>query len=680
MTTNPFLKSFNTAFDTLPFDQIEVAHYLPAIEIGLQTAQKEIADIVDNPEPPNFENTIEALELSGNLMGKVSTCLFNLFSAETNDALQAVAQQISPMLAAHSNDVLLNAALFARVQTVWGQRDQITDSESRTLIEKTYKAFVRNGAMLDDAAKVRLRAIDAELSGLSLTFAQHVLADSQAFMMHLTDEADLEGLPESVVAAAAEEAASRELSGWVITLDMPSYLPFMTYSKRRDLREKMFRAYNVRGNQDNENNNVATIFRLVSLRQERAALLGYESHAAYVLEERMAQSADTVLSFLEDLNKAARKAGQRELEEMQEYAIANEGISQVQRWDSAYLSEKMKQQRFGIDDEMLKPYFQLEKVVAGIFEVARRLYNLKFIPRADIPKYHPDVQTYEVLDGDGRHLAVYYADYFPRKGKRNGAWMTSYRSQRKVGNQQERPHISIVCNFTKPTAKTPSLLTFQEVTTLFHEFGHALHGMLADTRYASLSGTSVYWDFVELPSQIMENWCYEKACLDIFAKHYDTGAAIPMVLVDKIKESSTFMAGMATLRQIGLGRLDMAWHNGPLPSAATLESVERAATKSTDLLPPVVGTSTSTAFGHIFQGSYAAGYYSYKWAEVLDADAFEYFLETGIFNAQTAGAFRKLLASGGTRHPMDLYVAFRGRQPDPKALLRRSGLMPQEVQ
>jgi Zn-dependent oligopeptidase len=672
---NPFLQPFNTPFSTFPFDKIQVSDFLPAIEEAIDMAKIEIETVSNSPEKPAFQNTIEAIELSGHLLGQVSTCLFNLYSAETSDELQEVAQQVSPLLAAHANNVLLNPVLFQRVQAVWELREELTDIEQKTLLEKTYKGFVRNGALLNDEQKMRLREIDKALSQLSLTFASNLLADTHGFWLHIADEQDLEGLPESVIEAAAEEAHSRELAGWVITLDMPSYLPFMTYSKRRELREQLFRAYNTRGYRDNDHNNNNTIFEIVNLRQERALLLGYKSHAHYVLEERMARTPEEVVSFLEHLNEAAIDAGKREWAEVRAFAKEREGLPEVQRWDTPYLTEKMKQERFGLDDELLKPYFKLEQVVDGMYEVANRLYGISFSKRTDIPKYHPDVETYEVLDADGSHLAVFYTDFFPRKSKRNGAWMTSYRSQRVTQSGHERPHVSIVCNFTKPTSSKPSLLTFQEVTTLFHEFGHALHGILANTKYASLSGTSVFWDFVELPSQIMENWCYEKECLDLFARHYQTQEPIPFEMVEKIRESATFMEGLATLRQIGLGRLDMAWHSGPLPQDAAIEDIELAATKKTDLLPRVPGTSTSSAFGHVFQGSYAAGYYSYKWAEVLDADAFEFFKERGIFDSKTGKAFRKLLGSGGTEHPMDLYVRFRGRQPDPAALLRRAGLI-----
>lgn len=674
MHNNPFLQASNTPFHTLPFDQISTAHYLPAFEAGFEQARAEMAAITQNPEPPTFANTIAALEFSGQILGRVSECLFNLYSAETNDALQEVARQVSPQLAAHANDVLLNPELFARVKAVWTERATITQEEQHMLLNKTYHAFARNGALLCAADKATLRTIDAELSQLSLQFAENVLADTHEFKLHLTDAADLAGLPESATEAAAEEAQGRNLQGWVFTLDMPSFLPFVTYSDQRQLREKMFRASGSRGFRNNSNNNTKFIFTMVRLRQERAALLGFASHADYVLQERMAKNPDEVLQFLNTLRGAAFAPAQKEFAAIRTFA-QELGIADLQRWDSSYVIEKMKKARFDLDDEALKPYFKLEEVVAGMFEVARKLYGIAFRHRTDIPLYHKDVVTYEVVDGDGSHLAVFYTDFFPRKGKRNGAWMTSYRSQKVRNGVEERPHISIVCNFTKPTATKPSLLTFQEVTTLFHEFGHALHGILAQGTYGSISGTAVYWDFVELPSQIMENWCFEKDCLDLFAKHYETGAPIPIEMVLKIRESAAFMEGLATLRQVGLARLDMAWHNGAMDGVLSIEDFEREVLMDTDVFPQVAGVAISPAFSHIFQGSYAAGYYSYKWAEVLDADAFERFLEAGIFNREVAGAFRELLAAGGSVHPKELYVKFRGQEPDPKALLRRAGLV-----
>ncbi len=675
MDNNPFLVPFKTPFGTLPFDNIEVAHFLPALEIGIKQAQHEIEAITQNAEAPSFSNTVEALEKSGALLGTVSECLFNLYSAETSDALQEAARKASPKLTQYANDVLLNTSLFERVAKVWEQRDayQLND-EQRMLLRKTYFGFLRNGAQLPDDKKEILREIDQELAQLSLTFAEHVLADTHNFILHLESEHDLDGLPEAVKEAAADEAQSRDLAGWVFTLDMPSYLPFMTYSKQRSLREKMYRAAASKGFRDNENNNEDIVKKIADLRQKRADLLGFASHADYVLQERMAETPEKVLAFLEEMRLAAKPFAEKERETIVAYAKTNEQLQDVQRWDTTYLVEKMKKERFEIDDELLKPYFPLDATITGVFEVATRLFGLQFVARQDIPTYHPDVKTYDVQRKDGTHLSVLYADFFPRKSKRNGAWMTSYRNQKIRNGEDIRPHISIVCNFTKPTGTKPSLLTFQEVTTLFHEFGHALHGMLAQGTYGSLSGTNVYWDFVELPSQLLENWCYEKACLDLFAKHYQTGEKISEALITKLRESATFMEGMATMRQVGLATLDMAWHTGKHREGTRVADFENAQLAPTDLWPAVPETAISTAFSHIFQGGYAAGYYSYKWAEVLDADAFERFQEEGIFNEQVASDLQTLLAAGGSQHPMALYKAFRGQEPDPKALLRRAGL------
>ncbi|MGB1038537.1 MAG: M3 family metallopeptidase, partial [Bacteroidia bacterium] len=470
-------------------------------------------------------------------------------------------------------------------------------------------------------------------------------------------------------------AKAKELEGWIFTLDYPSYIPFMTYSTRRDLRQKMHRAFGSKGFQKNKNNNEDIIKELVKLRADRAKLLGYESHAHYVLEERMAKSPSNVFNFLSNIEEKALPFAEKEFEELSEYAKKQDSIDKLQKWDAAYYSEKLKKDRFAIDDELLRPYFQLERVVAGVFKTAKKLFGITFHQRTDIDLYHGDVQTYEVKDKDGKHLAVFYADFFPRSGKRQGAWMTSFRSQKKENNVDQRPHVSIVCNFTKPTETKPSLLTFNEVTTLFHEFGHALHGMLANGTYASLSGTSVYWDFVELPSQLMENWCYEKECLDLFAKHYETGESIPEEYIEKIKDSSNFMAGMGTIRQIGLGRIDMGWHSLTHETNLSVKQFETKQLEGLDLYPAVNETITSTSFSHIFQGGYSSGYYSYKWAEVLDADAFEAFQENGIFNQETALSFKKnILSAGGTEHPSKLYKRFRGRDAKPDALLKRAGL------
>jgi peptidyl-dipeptidase Dcp len=589
----------------------------------------------------------------------------------------------------------MNAGLFAKVKAVFeGDQSNLT-TEQKTLLEKSYKGFARNGANLNEADKEKLKVIDSKKSKLSLTFGENVLKESNAFQMHLTDEADLDGLPDGIIEAAAVEykikfknkSKSKEefddsSGNWIFTLDYPSYIPFMTYSTRRDLRQKMHRAFGSKGFQDNKNNNEDVIKGLVSLRAERAALLGYQSHAHYVLEERMAKSPSVVFDFLNNIQEKALPFAKKEFEELSAYAKKLDGIDQLQKWDSSYYSEKLKKEKFAIDDELLRPYFQLERVVAGVFKTAKKLFGITFHQHTDIDLYHGDVQTYEVKDENGKHLAVFYADFFPRAGKRQGAWMTSFRSQKMIEDTDQRPHVSIVCNFTKPTDSKPSLLTFNEVTTLFHEFGHALHGMLAAGTYASLSGTSVFWDFVELPSQLMENWCYEKDCLDLFAKHYKTGETIPAEYIDKIKKSANFMAGMGTIRQVGLSKIDMGFHSvkfknqTQIQTQKTIKEIETDAIQGLDFYPEVKETITSTSFSHIFQGGYSSGYYSYKWAEVLDADAFEAFLEKGIFDRETAKSFQKnILSAGGTEHPSILYKRFRGRDAKPDALLKREGLV-----
>jgi peptidyl-dipeptidase Dcp len=673
---NPLLNEFNTPFDTAPFSKIKNQHFQPAIEELIKMAKEEIDQITANENAPTFENTLEALEFSGERLSRITSLFFNLNSAETNEEIQRIAQTVSPLLTEFSNDVRLNEELFRRIESVFKEREKLDlNAEQRMLLEKNYKAFVRNGAKLDPKSKEKLREIDKELSQLSLKFGEHVLAETNSFEMILTDESDLDGLPEGTREAARMMANERGHEGWLFTLDYPSYIPFMTYSERRDLRERIARAFGARGTQGNENDNQKIVLRIANLRHQRSQLLGYESHAHFVLEERMAEKPEKVNEFLEDLLKKARPAALKDLNSLKELA-AKDGIAEIQKWDGAYYTEKLKQEMFKLDDEKLKPYFQLENVLQGAFQVAGKLFGIRFEPVNNLEKYHEEVQTFKVLDEDGEFLAVFYADFFPRKGKRNGAWMTSYKSQWKKNGVNSRPHVSIVCNFTRPTGTKPSLLTFNEVTTLFHEFGHALHGMLADTSYPNLSGTSVYWDFVELPSQIMENWCYEKEALALFAKHYETGELIPMDLVEKIKDSSNFMEGLATLRQLSFGMLDMAYHAKDPSEIKKVKEFEKQAFAKTQIYPDIEENCMSTAFSHIFQGGYSSGYYSYKWAEVLDADAFEAFKDHGIFDRETARKFREnVLGKGGTEKPMDLYVKFRGREPDASALLRRAGLL-----
>ncbi len=668
---------FNTKHNTAPFSQIKNEDYLPAIKKGIEIAKAEIDAIVNNPEAPTFENTIVAMEFAGAVLDRASSIFFNLNSAETSDEMQIIAQEVSPLLSEFGNDVRLNGALFAKVKAVYDDKESLgLSTEQKTLLDKKYKSFSRNGANLSEDKKSKLRDIDLHLSKLSLQFGENVLAETQAFQLHLTDEKELSGLPEGAIEAAHLLAKSQDKEGWIFTLDHPSYIPFVTYSDNRELRKKMSIAFGAKAFQNNEFDNQEIVLKIAKLRFERAQLLGYKTHSHYVLEERMAQTPEQVISFLNDLLEKAKPAAQKEFEELTAFAKRLDGIDQLEKWDGAYYSEKLKQQLFNLDDEILKPYFQLEKVLDGAFIIAERLYGITFKEIFDIDKYHEEVRTFEVNDKNNELVAVFYADFFPRKGKRNGAWMTSFKSQYVLENTNERPHISNVCNFTRPTQTKPSLLTFNEVTTLFHEFGHGLHGILANTVYPSLSGTSVFWDFVELPSQIMENWCYEAEALELFATHYQTNELIPMELVQKIKESASFQEGMATMRQLSFGLLDMGWHGQDPSSITDVKKFEIEQFLATQLYPEVKENAMSTAFSHIFQGGYSSGYYSYKWAEVLDADAFAYFQEKGIFNVEVATKFKdNVLSQGGTEHPMVLYKRFRGQEPKPDALLKRSGLI-----
>jgi len=674
---NVLLSKFNTKHNTAPFSQIKIDDYVPAFKEGIVLAKAEIDAIVNNTDAPTFENTVVAMDFAGDILDRLSSVFFNLNSAETNDEMQKIAQEVSPLLSEFGNDITLNAALFAKIKTVYDQKENLNlNPEQTTLLDKKYKSFSRNGANLPEDKKDKLREIDKELSKLSLQFGENVLAETNAFELHLTNENDLAGLPEGTIEAARLLAKEKGKEGWIFTLDHPSYVPFLTYADNRELRKKMAIAFGAKAFQNNEFDNQQNVLKIAKLRFERANLLGYKTHAHFVLEERMAQSPEKVFSFLNDLLAKAKPAAQKEFAELTAFAKELNGIEQLEKWDGAYYSEKLKQQLFNLDDEKLKPYFQLEKVLDGAFTVAKKLYGLTFTEVFDIDKYHEEVTTYEVKDAENNLVSIFYADFFPRKGKRNGAWMTSFKSQSIKDGVNERPHISNVCNFTKPTETKPSLLTFNEVTTLFHEFGHGLHGMLANTTYPSLSGTSVYWDFVELPSQIMENWCYEPEALALFANHYETGEIIPIEYVQKIKETASFQEGMATLRQLSFGLLDMAWHGQDPTNITDLKAFETEQFANTQLYPDVKENAMSTAFSHIFQGGYSSGYYSYKWAEVLDADAFEYFQEKGIFNAEVATKFKEnVLSKGGTEHPMTLYKRFRGQEPKPEALLKRAGLL-----
>ena len=678
-------KNFNSVFMStifeqehfyIPFNEINLEDYLPAITKGIQEGKNEVQAIIDNNDTPSFKNTIVALEETGELLDRVTEVFFNLNSAHTSPELQKLAQEISPLLTEYQNDISLNSELFERVKSVYDNKNlEVLDTEDLTLLEKTYKGFSRNGALLSNEDKEKLRAIDEELSLASLKFGENVLAENNAYELHITDDSKLGGLPESALEGAKAIAKSKDKEGFIFTLDYPSYIPLVTYADNRELREEISKASGSKSFKDNEFNNENLVLKIVELRHQRAQLLGYNSHADFVLERRMASDAQTVIAFSKRLQDASKPFAEVEQQKLIELA-KQDGISNYQKWDQAYYSEKLKQQEYNFDSEELRPYLKLENVIDGVFLVAKKLYGLTFKENTEIPKYHEDVLTYDVFDSSGEQKAVFLADYFPRESKRQGAWMTSYRGQFERENKKRLPVVSIVCNFTKPTESKPSLLTFDETTTLFHEFGHALHGLLADGKYESLSGTNVYWDFVELPSQILENWCYEKECLDLFAKHYETGETIPQELIDKIKASANFNSGIQTLRQVSLGQLDMAWHSQEGIKATSVKEFEDQAFEPTSLLPSIPESILSCQFSHIFQGGYSAGYYSYKWAEVLAADGFEYFKEKGIFNSEVANKFKEhILSAGGSEHPQTLYKRFRGQEPDVEALLRQAGLV-----
>ena len=674
---NPLLNPFNGNLNTIPFESIEIEHFKPAVIHAIDEAKAEIKVIKENADPANFENTIAAYERSGELLGHVSSIFFNLNSARTSDEMQVLAQELSPLLTEYSNEIQLDPDLFKRIDEAYEAENGDLSEESQYLMEKIHRSFVRNGARLNDTDKFKLSAANTQLSVLSLKFSENLLKDSNSFELFITNENDLNGLPDGAKEAAKLLAKSKgKEDGWMVTLDYPSYLPFMKYAENRELRQKLFMAFAQRGYGANEFNNEKILKQIVELRQIKAQLLGYNSHADFILEERMAKSPGNVFKLWDELLNAAIPLAKKEIAEIQGVSDRLNGPNPIERWDFSFYSEKLKDEKFALNDELLKPYFKLENVIAGAFKTAEKLFGLRFEERNDIEKYHKDVRTYEVLGTGGEHLSILYADFFPRPSKRNGAWMTSYRGQNKYDDKNQRPIISIVCNFTKPTESKPSLLTFDEVTTLFHEFGHALHGMLANGHYESLSGTSVFWDFVELPSQLMENWCYEPECLELFAKHYETGETIPQELITKIKDSMNFLSAYQTVRQVSLGQLDMAWHHPKELPQGDIDEFERKIGERTSLFPPLKGIATSPAFSHIFSGGYSAGYYSYKWAEVLEADAFEYFKETGIFNSETAQKLHdNILSRGGSADPMELYVKFRGQEPSTQVLLRKSGLI-----
>jgi peptidyl-dipeptidase Dcp len=674
-TDNPLLANYDTPFNTVPFDKIKVEHFMPGVKIAMEEGRKEISQIVNNKQKPTFSNTIVALEQAGSQLNKITKVLFHLNSAETSPEIQKNVREISPMLTEFSNDISLNQELFKRVAAVWAEKDKVK-GEDYMLLEKSYKNFVRNGANLNEADKTTLRAINKELSDLSIKFSENVLNETNEYQMHVTKESDLSGLPEFVRTGAAESAKKAGKEGWIFTLHAPSYGPFMKYADNRELRHELFKASGRRGAKGNKNDNNANIERIVKLRYDKAKLLGYETWADYVLEERMANTKDKVNEFLDRLKKVSEPAAQQEMTELLAFA-KNNGFTgdKIERWDQSYYVEKAAKEKFAINDELLKPYFKLENVLEGLFTVVNNLFGLTFKQNTNIQGWHPDVKAYEVYDSTGKMMAVWYGDYFPRQGKRAGAWNNTLRKQWVENGKEYRPHVVNVCNFSKPTADKPSLLTFQEVVVLYHEFGHALHDMCASGKYASISGTSVPWDFVELPSQMLENFVYQPEVLKLFAKHYQTGEVIPEQYINKMIESAQFMAGMASARQLSLGLIDMKWHGGN-PEGKTVASVE----KESDITAKFYGDNAdyvvSTAFSHIFAGGYSAGYYSYKWSEVLDADAFEYFKEKGVFNKNVAHSFYKnILSKGGSEKPMDLYKKFRGREPNPDAMLRRSGLL-----
>lgn len=671
---NILTEKFTTPYHAAPFNGIKNEDFLPAFKELIKKSEDEINDIVSNPEAPTFENVIEALAFSGVQLDVVSNIFFNLNSAETSDEIQKIAQEVSPLLTEYSSKISQNEALFSKIKKVYDNKETYQlNEEQQMLLNETYKGFVRSGALLNEADKEKLQKISMDLSVKSLQFGQNVLASTNAYFKHITHKEDLAGIPEAILDQYAEEAKERELEGWVVTLQYPSYIPFMTYAENRELRKELALASGKKSFDGGEFDNQELIKELLTLKQQKAELLGYQNYADYVLEERMAKSPAKVLDFLNELLTKAKPYAEKEIEELKSLAKAD-GIEDLQGYDHSFYAEKLRKQKYDFNDEELKPYFPLDQVQEAVFGLAGKLFGLHFKERNDIPKYHEDVKVYEVSEQPEDHFkALLYVDYFPRKGKRAGAWMTSYKNQYKKDGENSRPHISIVCNFNKPTKDTPSLLTFQEVTTLFHEFGHALHGMMAETEYPGLSGTSVKWDFVELPSQFLENFCYEPEFLKTFAKHYKTGEVLPDEKIEKIEQSKNFMEGYQTMRQLGFGLLDMNYHT----KVAELENesvkeFEDKYTKATTLYPINPETAMSPSFSHIFQGGYSAGYYSYKWAEVLDADAFQYFKETGIFNPETAAKYKILLSSGGTKDPMELYKSFRGSEPKVESLLKRA--------
>lgn len=673
---NPFLTTYQTPHQTPPFHLIRTEHYEPAIQVGMEEHDKEIELIINNPEQANFSNTIVALEKSGALLDRITTVFGNQLSAETNDEMQAIAERVMPRLTAHSNNINLNEKLFARIKSVYESEEKSRlNREESMLLENTYNGFIRNGANLSGEQKERFRQLSSELSVLTLKFSQNNLKETNHYELPLTLE-QLDGLPESALEAYAQTAKEKGKDNYIVTLQAPSFIPFMKYCKDRELRKQLYMAYNTQCTHDNEYNNLDIVKQLVNIRLELAQLLGFKTVADYVLTRRMAENSDNVYKLLNELLEAYTPAAHKEVEEIKSLAKEMEGDDfQLMPWDWAYYSRILKEKKFDLDEEALRPYFELGKVIEGVFGLATRLYGITFQENKEIPVYHPDVNAYEVYDKDKQFLAVLYTDFHPRAGKRSGAWMTNYKEQWTDENGNSRPHISVTMNFTKPSSEKPALLTFAEVNTFLHEFGHALHGMFANTTYQSMSGTNVYWDFVELPSQFMENFAIEEEFLNTFAKHYETGEPIPSELIRRIVDASNFNVAYACLRQLSFGLLDMAWYTRTTPFEGDVRTYEKQAWEKTQVLPDIADTCMTVQFSHIMAGGYAAGYYSYKWAEVLDADAFSLFKEKGIFNQETANSFREnVLSKGGTEHPMILYRNFRGKEPNINALLKRNGI------
>lgn len=677
---NPFFKPYNTPHDTIPFDKITLKDYEEAILEGIKRDNEELEEIINNPEKPTFENTIvvehtKEKDFYYDLLDRATEVFFNQLSAETNDKMDALAEKLSPILTQHDNDVLLNKQLFERVKYVHQHHRKLT-GEEKLLLDNYYDSFVQNGALLDEEGKLRLRLLSEELSMLSLKFSQNLLKETNAFTLHIKDREQLDGLPETSIDAAEQEAKERGKEGWIFTLQSPSYGPFMTYSTQRALRKKMFMAYNTRGIRNNKSNNIEICKRMVNLRRELAQMMGHKTYADYVMRYRMAKNVRNVNKLLDQLIKAYKPTAKKEIQAIHTLA-AESGLKNIEPWDFAFYSHQLQLKKYNLDSEMLRPYLKLENVIKGVFGLATTLYGITFKENKKIPVYHKDVKAYEVFDKDGKYLAVFYADFYPRKGKQGGAWMTSYQGQW-INNEGEniRPHVSVVMNFTKSTPKKPALLTLGEVETFLHEFGHALHGMFANTKYESLSGTNVWWDFVELPSQFMENYAIEKKFLKTFAFHYKTGEVMPDKLINRIVRSKNYNAAYGCLRQVSFSLLDLAYYTKKDEFDADIIEFENEAWKKAQLTQPITGTCMTTQFSHIMAGGYAAGYYSYKWAEVLDADAFSVFKKNGIFNQKTAQKFRdEILSKGGTEHPMTLYKRFRGQEPTIDALLKRNGIV-----